>query len=113
MSTKVYLLAGESPIGHFISVFPIGRLPGMNAALQQTNSVTEALKLSGIPDYTRRDTRLTAELATSIQALHLRIREGDPLIKSVSVNIDLDGNPVEYGHTWFASERVALTIAPE
>ena len=106
-------LAGESPIGLFTSIFPNERLPGMSAALEQTNSVTEALKICGIEDYTRRETRLTAELATSVQAIHLRIREGDPLMKSVSVNIDANGAPVEFGTTWFAGERVALTIAPE
>lgn len=106
-------LAGDSPLGLFISVFPLVRLPGMPAALEQTTSVTEALTLSGISDYTRRDTRLTAELATTTQALHLRLREGDPLIKSVSVNIASNGTPVEFGTTWFAGERVTLTIATD
>ena len=106
-------LAGESPIGLFISIFPNERLPDISTALEETNSVTEALKICGIEDYTRRETRLTAELATSVQAIHLRIREGDPLMKSVSVNIDASGAPVEFGTTWFAGERVALTIAPE
>ena len=106
-------LAGDSPVALFLSVFPLGRLPEMPLALSQTQSVTRALALSGVADYTRRETRLTAELATSAQAVHLRLREGDPLIKSVSDNIDADGVPVEYGTTWFAGARVALTITPD
>jgi GntR family phosphonate transport system transcriptional regulator len=106
-------LAGDVPIGHFISVFPLSRVQGMAEALTQTTSVTEALQRSGIPDYTRRDTRLSAELASVTQALHLRLREGDPLLKSVSINIGPDGQPVEFGSTWFSGERVTLTVASE
>lgn len=104
-------LAGDNPIGHFISVFPISRLPDMQEALTKTNSVTEALKLCGVADYTRRDTRLTAEPASTTQALHLRLREGDPLLKSVGINVDPNGIPVEFGTTCFAGERVTLTLA--
>lgn len=106
-------LAGGAPIAHFESVFPVARVPGLAAALTETSSVTKALRLCGIPDYTRRDTRLTAERASPTQALHLNLREGDPLLKSVGLNIDPDGRPIEHGTTWFAGDRVALTVTPD
>lgn len=106
-------LAEQVPLGHFVSVFPLARLPGMAEALEQTPSVTEALALCGIADYTRRETRLTAELANATQVLHLRLREGDPVLRSVAINVAPDGQVVEYGTTWFVGERVTLTVAPE
>jgi len=106
-------LSGDVPIGLFISLFPLDRLPDMEAALGQTASITEALRICAIPDYTRRATRLKAELATATQALHLRLREGDPVLKSDSVNIDPSGVPVEYGICWFAGDRVTLTLTPD
>lgn len=103
-------LADGLPIALFESVFPLARVPDINRHLTQTSSVTEALARAGIPDYTRASTRLTAVLADVTQALHLHLREGDPLLRSTSVNVDASGYPVEYGRTWFAGDRVTLTL---
>ncbi|MEM9229440.1 MAG: phosphonate metabolism transcriptional regulator PhnF [Pseudomonadota bacterium] len=103
-------LADGQPIAVFESLFPVGRLPGVTEALGQTSSVTEALRLAGISDYTRASTRLTAVRATATHALHLQISEGDPLLKSSSVNVGDLGVPVELGQTWFAGDRVTLTL---
>ncbi|WP_417249193.1 phosphonate metabolism transcriptional regulator PhnF [Celeribacter sp.] len=108
-------MSGASPLAHFVSVFPTGRLGGVGieAALAQTSSVTEALRLCDIPDYLRRDTRITAELADAVTAVHLGLREGDPVLCAVAVNTDPEGVPVEYGTTRFAGNKVALTVAPD
>lgn len=106
-------LSQDTPIAHFTSVFPAHRVPDMAHALRETSSVTAALRLCGIEDYTRAETRLNAERANPTQALHLRLREGDPLLKSVAVNICPAGKPIEYGLTWFAGDRVTLTVTPD
>lgn len=103
-------LADEQPIALFQSVFPADPLPGLLAALEQTQSVTAALKICGIADYTRAETRITAKLANATQALHLRISEGAPILRTTGVNIDPKGRPVELGRTWFAGDRVTLTL---
>lgn len=105
--------ADGAPIAVARSVFSAERFPEILEYLEETLSVTEALRLSGVPDYTRALTRLTAKLATQTQAQHLRIAEGAPILRSISVNVDPGGQPVEYGHTWFAGDRVTLSIAPE
>lgn len=104
-------MSGKSPLAHFESIFPAARLPGIAATFATVTSVTEALAANGVPDYTRRDTRITAELADAVEAGHLGIREGDPILRSVSVNVTPDGRPVEYGITRFAGARVALTVS--
>lgn len=103
-------LADGQPIALFTSVFPARRVPDMPKALKKTSSVTEALRLCGVADYTRASTRITAKLANSTQAQVLRIPEGAPIIRTTGINVDADGAPVEYGRTWFAGDRVTLTL---
>ncbi|MEO0484710.1 MAG: phosphonate metabolism transcriptional regulator PhnF [Pseudomonadota bacterium] len=103
-------LADGQPIAVFESLFPLVRVPGMAAALRTTSSVTEALRAGGVADYTRASTRLTAVRATATQALQLGVAEGDPLLRSSAVNVDGAGQPVEFGRTWFAGDRVTLTL---
>jgi GntR family phosphonate transport system transcriptional regulator len=112
---QVYAYHGLSlgdglPISVFESVFPFERLPGLDVALQTHSGVTAALAEVGVTDYTRVSTRLTAVLAAPTHALHLHLREGDPLLKSTSVNADAALVPVEYGRTFFAGDRVTLTL---
>lgn len=103
-------LADGVAIAVFESLFPIDRISGIERHLLQTSSVTDALARAGVGDYTRASTRLTAVPADATQALHLRIREGDPLLRSTSVNVGADGQPVEFGRTWFAGDKVTLTL---
>ncbi|WP_243611290.1 phosphonate metabolism transcriptional regulator PhnF [Shimia aestuarii] len=104
-------LADDQPILVFRSVFPADRFPALLEHMTASQSVTAALKACGIEDYTRASTRLTAKRATATQALHLRIQEGDPILRSVGINVDPDGVPIEYGVSWFAGDRVTLTFA--
>jgi GntR family phosphonate transport system transcriptional regulator len=96
----------------FRSVFPADRLPGLLAEMEAQTSVTVALARCGIADYTRAETRLTAKLATPVLALALQISEGAPVLRSVAINVDPDGVPVEFGTAWFAGDRVTLTVSP-
>lgn len=103
-------LADGQPVAVFESLFPSSRLPGLRAALAATGSVTMALNTVGVTDYTRSSTRLTAVRATATQALQLQMKEGEPLLRSTGVNVDEKGHPVEYGRTWFAGDRITLTL---
>ncbi|MEL6735825.1 MAG: phosphonate metabolism transcriptional regulator PhnF [Pseudomonadota bacterium] len=106
-------LADGQPVAVVESVFPTERLPGIGAALLEHTSVTRALQTAGVGDYTRASTRLTAVRASPTQALHLLVNEGDPLLKSTSLNVTEEGDPIEYGRTWFAGDRVTLTLDPD
>ena len=90
--------------------FPEHRLPGLAEALRTEGGVTAALKAVGVEDYLRATTRLSARLATAAQAVHLKVDEGAPLLHASSVNIDTEGQPVEYGESWFVSDRLTMVI---
>lgn len=103
-------LADGQPLAVFRSVFPAARFPGLLAAMAGQSSVTAALAACGLADYTRAETRLTAVAADPVQALALQLQPGAPLLRSVAVNEDATGVPVEHGTTWFAGDRVTLTV---
>lgn len=104
-------MADGQPLAVFRSVFPARRFPGLREALAARGSVTAALADCGLPDYTRATTRLTATAARATMALQLRLAEGAPVLRTVAVNVDGAGVPVEFGTTWFAGDRVTLTVA--
>jgi len=103
-------LADGQPIALFRSVFPADCLPGLLDSLRCMSSITDALAAQGVADYTRVWTRVTAKLASATQALHLQLQEGAPLLRTVSLSIDPEKRPVEYGRTWFAGDRVTLSL---
>lgn len=105
--------ADDQPIAVYRTLFPADRLPGMREELLKGGSITEALIACGVPDYLRAETRLTAVRATAVQAIQLGIREGDPILRTVGINTDPAGVPVEYGHSWFVGDRVTLTVAAD
>ena len=36
---------------------------------------------------------------------------GEPILRTLAVNVDPEGQPIEYGRTWFAGDRITLTLA--
>ncbi len=104
-------LADGQALAKFRSVFPAQRLPDFLKAMQQTPSVTAALADAGVADYTRQSTKMTAIIADALLAVQLNLPRGAPLLRSVSINVDSNGFPVEFGTTWFAGERVTVTLA--
>jgi GntR family transcriptional regulator, phosphonate transport system regulatory protein len=106
-------LADRDPIALFRSLFPATLLPNLPVYLLAEQSVTKALALHGLPDYLRLSTRISAQLANPIQASLLRIRHGDPLLQTVAINTNLAGDIIEQGITWFAGEKVTLTLTQQ
>lgn len=105
--------ADDHPVALARTIFPADRLPGLIPALEAHDSITAALRAVGVEDYTRRETRITAKLATATQALHLRISEGAPILRTTGISDDLSGVPIEFGRTWFAGDRMTLTVGDD
>ncbi|MGR3490478.1 MAG: phosphonate metabolism transcriptional regulator PhnF [Shimia sp.] len=110
LATHGRSLADGQPLSMSEAIYPHDRLPGLGAALDAQKGVTHALRRVGVTDYTRASTRITAVTADAVQASVLEIAEGAPLIRTSFVNVDLAGVPVEFGRTWFAGDRVTLTL---
>ncbi|MEO1550538.1 MAG: phosphonate metabolism transcriptional regulator PhnF [Pseudomonadota bacterium] len=118
MDEKVHLaeditLADDVPIAVSLSAFPAKAMPRFPALLRELRSITKTLSAVGVDDYTRAQTTLTAVAATAIQSRRLRVSEGAPLLYSVAVNVDKDGTPIEYGRTWFAGDRVNMSVTAD
>ncbi len=103
-------LSDNRPIALFRSVFSAERFPSLLTHLAANPSVTDALLQCGLSDFTRAATRMNAKLATATQALHLQIAENAPILRTIGINVDPNGIPIEVGRTWFAGDRVTLTL---
>lgn len=99
-----------TPFSYSRSIFPADRLPDLPDALRTNESITVALTANGVADYVRTWTHLTAKRATGMIARVLQLSEGAPVLRTVSLNSDINGLPVEYGHTWFHGDRAQLVV---
>jgi GntR family phosphonate transport system transcriptional regulator len=92
---------------HSVMTFP-GRLTALPEALRAGAGVTEALAACGIRDYSRAWTRLTAGRPGAIVARHLAMAEGAAALFTESVNLGPSGAAVEYGRSWFCTDRMSV-----
>jgi len=98
------------PLNIATSWFPAQRLPGFVAHYAETGSITQALRQCGVADYSRRETRVTARLADTQDALALMAEPGAPLLVTESVNVDPDGRPIQYSIARFVADRVQIVV---
>lgn len=103
----------DQPAAHFISAYPAKKLPNLLNKLIETGSVTSALSVCGIDDYFRMETKLTAVLCNATTALHLNLKSGAPLLRSLALNCDTNGEIIEYGRTWFSGNNIELVFKNE
>lgn len=90
--------------------FPLPRFESLAAVVRETGSITAGFAAHGVVDYTRRESRITAELPTAEVAAQLRQPATRPVLLVESLNVDLEGTPIEWARAWFAGDRVKLTI---
>jgi len=90
--------------------FEAKRFKGLEDFFQTTGSISKALAMCGIMDYSRKTTRVTASLASARDAELLAQPTSRPVLLSESINITPDGQPLEYGRTLFAGDRVQMVF---
>lgn len=90
--------------------FPLPRFEGLQAVVQATGSITAAFAACGLTDYTRLESRITAQMPQAEVAVQLRQAVTRPVLEVISLNIDSEGVPIEWATTWFAGDRVNLTV---
>ena len=91
--------------------FPLPRFERLAAVVRETGSITAGFAAHGVADYTRRESRITAELPDTQVAAELRQPASRPVLLVESLNVDTAGAPIEWARAWFAGDRVKLTIA--
>lgn len=92
--------------------FPKSRFPGIGAAYRESGSIARALARCGLADFHRQVTRVTARVARIGDSRLLAQPLNRPILMTESINVDLDGRPVEYTIARWASERVQLVFEP-
>lgn len=90
--------------------FDAERLPDIATTLRRTSSVTAALRASGIDDYVRASTVVSARHATVTEASVLQLEPGAIVLVTDALDTLVDGTPLQYLVTRFAAQRVRLEI---
>jgi len=100
--------------GHALHVseryFPLPRFERLAEEVQRSGSITAALAEHGVADYMRQESRISARMPSAEVAQLLGQPVGRPVLLVTSVNVDAQGLPIEYARTWFAGDRVTLTV---
>jgi DNA-binding GntR family transcriptional regulator len=87
----------DEPTGLSQHHFSHDRFPTFIDMYRTRGTITQTLVDSGVPDYTRRRTSISARLPTVQEAELLRIPRHVPLLVHHYLNIDGLGRPLEYG----------------
>jgi GntR family phosphonate transport system transcriptional regulator len=107
------LKVGEAD-GRRISIsdhwYPAARCRGIDVHFRATGSLSESLHALGIGDYTRQSTRIIARIPSGADADHLRQPRSRPVLVTESVNVDAQGEVVEFGVTRWASDWVQIIV---
>lgn len=106
-------LANGEPISLSRHHFSFDRFPTFAEIYARSRSISRTLLDSGVPDYTRKRTRVSTRLPTPRECEQLHMPRHVPLIVTQSWNVDGLDRPLEYGEARFASDRVEIEIEAE
>lgn len=100
--------------GHSLHVsdryFPWPRFSELERWVSESGSITSAFAHCDVRDYVRKESRISARLPSAEVAALLAQPMACPVLQVTSVNVDVQGQAIEYARTWFAGDRVTLTI---
>lgn len=103
-------MVDRRPVSIVAHHFPHGRFKGIDTAYEETGSITRALARFGVHDYLRKTTRVQARLPEAADAALLDMPRTQPILHAESVNVDMQGQPVEYTVARIAGHRMQLVV---
>ena len=103
-------MADDVPISIGAHYFSAQRFPDLTVSYEESGSITAALAQAGVEDYSRRSTRVTAGLPDSRETALLEMPKTRPLLICESINVDQDGDVIEYGRACFVADRVQVSL---
>jgi GntR family phosphonate transport system transcriptional regulator len=101
---------GGQPLHVSDRYFPLPRFEGLEDMVRETGSITAGFAAHGVTDYVRHESRISARLPGADTAALLRQPVTRPVLLVTTVNTDPDDRPIELAETWFAGDRVTLTV---
>lgn len=78
-----------------------------------SGSITSAFKAAGVSDYFRKSTVVSARHADPDDLRHLKLSPGAIVLTARAINIDIEGNPIQYSLTRFSADRMEFVIESE
>lgn len=102
-------------VGH--NYFPARRLPSLYTILRDMAasgstefSITQALRQSGVANYRRQRTQISARLPATEETRLLKMSRTQPVIETESVDVNDDGVPLTYAKTSFRADRLQFVV---
>lgn len=105
-------LSNGRPVVIGVHHLPLPRFAVAADVLGEETSITAALAACGLSDYRRKSSRITARLPTPEEADLLQQSRSRPVLVSESLNVDPDGQPVDWTQAIYAAGRVQLVVEP-
>ena len=106
-------LAGGIPVSTAVHALDASRFPDFPDHLAAHGaSITAALKASGIEEYNRLSTRLSARIASEREAALLNLGLDAPVLQSIAVDALPDLTAIHMVMGVFAGERMEIVVEP-
>lgn len=102
--------ADGRPLSRATSWLDHRRFPDFADRFVKTQSITAALKASGVLDYARASTHISARHADAEETKLLALAPGAILLVSEAIDTDADGKPIQYVLSRFPAERMELAV---
>lgn len=102
--------ADGRPLSRSTSWIDASRFPGMVDDYAASGSITTAFRKSGVADYFRKSTVISARHADSDDLKHLKLSPGAIVLTARALNVDTEGRPIQYSLTRFAADRMEFAI---
>ena len=107
---EVLRQADDHAISIGTHIFEASRFPNIENDYRRTGSITAALVEAGVRDFKRQRTQISARLPSPEETRMLQVAKTRPLLVTESINVDMDGLPIEFGIGRFPADRVQLVL---
>lgn len=103
-------VVGGVPLSRSTSHFPAERFPEIVTAYAETGSITQALARSGLSDYRRLETKVSAMHVPPADAELLHCSHDAIILVSEAIDVDPSDTPIQHIRTRFLADRLDLVF---
>ncbi len=86
------------------------KFPEITTDYAESGSVTVAFRKAGLTDYFRKSTIISARHADSDDLKHLKLSPGAIVLTAKAINVNTDGEPIQYSLTRFSADNMEFSI---